>query len=167
MIYSRLFIMLFCFFAFTETAYSSSSYCEENDCEKLANETVVEGIFDKALSFIGLSEKKNPQKIKNITEVDPRKTPWCAAFINGILRREGLETTGSNKAISFAEYGEEVKEPNKGDIVVFKNHVGFFVEFVEINNVKYVAVLGGNQKNKVRISNFPLKTVVSFRRIMA
>lgn len=166
MIYLRLFIMIFSFFAFTGTSYSSS-YCYENDCEKLANETVVEDIFDQAISFMGLSENKNPQKLKTITDVDPRKTPWCAAFINGILRREGLKTSGSNRAISFAEYGIEVEEPIKGDIVVFKNHVGFFVEFTEIKNIKYVSVLGGNQKNKVKISNFPLKTVISFRRIVA
>lgn len=158
--------MIFSFFIFTQVSNASSSYCEQNDCEKLANETVIEDIFDQALSFMGLSEKKNANKIKSITEVDPRKTPWCAAFINGILRREGLKTTGSNKAISFAEYGEEVENPEKGDIVVFKNHVGFFVEILEIKGKKYVAVLGGNQKNTVRVSNFPLSTVLSFRRIM-
>jgi uncharacterized protein (TIGR02594 family) len=123
-------------------------------------------IYYEAKQFVGLDEKQNTETIKNITEVNPRHTPWCAAFVNGILKRKGYQTTGSNMADSFLKYGTKVKDPTLGDIVVFSDHVGFFQGFTYINGKKHVAVLGGNQSNRVKVSYYPVYKVRSYRRPM-
>ena len=67
--------------------------------------------------------------------------------------------------------GEEVKEPKKGDIVVFwresknswKGHVGFFKEFTAHGQV---VCLGGNQNNSVCYRTYSADRVLSFRRVV-
>ena len=130
-----------------------------------------DNIFNRAFSYIGLHERSHRTQIKTITKIDPARTPWCAAFVNGILRQMGIQGTGSNMAISFAKYKTATKSPRKGDIVVIRtgrsrrgrsgNHVGFFQGF----KGNKVAVLGGNQSNRVKVSYFPIRSVISYRRI--
>jgi uncharacterized protein (TIGR02594 family) len=125
---------------------------------------VIYTLYDEAKSYIGLSEKQHPNTIQRLTKVNPKRTPWCAAFVNGILRNKGYDTTDSNQASSFRNYGVAVKIPREGDIVVFRNHVGLFAGFVKRNGRTYVAVLGGNQSNQVKISYFSRSSVISYRR---
>ena len=130
-----------------------------------------DNIFNRAFSYVGLHEKSNRTQIKNVTKVDPVRTPWCAAFVNGILAQAGMKGTGSNLAISFTKYKTATSNPVKGDIVVIRtgrsrrgrssNHVGIFEKFVG----NRVAVLGGNQSNKVKISYFPKSSVISYRKV--
>lgn len=122
------------------------------------------GLYYEAENFVGLHERKNAKAIQQLTDVNPRVTPWCAAFVNGILKKRGYDTSGSNRAISFIDYGRKVTDPQRGDIVVFKSHVGFFQGFVYKNGRKYVAVLGGNQSNSVKVSYYPVNKVRSYRR---
>lgn len=117
--------------------------------------------FNKASSFIGMHEKTHRNQIKSLIKVDPVRTPWCAAFVNGVLNRLGVSGSGSNKAISFAKYKSATKSPKKGDIVVFRSHVGFFQGF----SGNRVAVLGGNQSNRIKVSYFNKNRVVSYRTI--
>lgn len=130
-----------------------------------------DNIFNRAFSYVGLHEKTNRAQIKSVTKVDPVRTPWCAAFVNGILAQMGQSGTGSNLAISFAKYKTATKTPQKGDIVVIRtgrsrrgsgNHVGIFEKFVG----NKVAVLGGNQSNKVKISYFSKSSVITYRRVV-
>lgn len=121
-------------------------------------------IYADATRFIGLHERKHTNSLQKITKVNPKKVPWCAAFLNGILKRNGKKTTNSLAAASFRNYGKRVTKPIKGDIVVLKGHVGIFVGFVTRNGKRYVAVLGGNQSNSVKVSYYPVKKVVSYRR---
>lgn len=121
-------------------------------------------IYADASRFVGMHERKHTNSLQKLTKVNPKKTPWCAAFVNGILKRNGKKTTNSNAAASFRNYGKKVTKPVKGDIVVFKGHVGIFVGFVTKNGKRYVAVLGGNQSNRVQVSYYPAKRVVSYRR---
>lgn len=121
-------------------------------------------VYYEAKQFVGLNEKKDAETIKRLTNVNPRVTPWCAAFVNGILKRKGYETTGSNAVYSFYKYGSKTTDPALGDIVVFSGHVGFFQGFAYINGKKYVAVLGGNQSNRVKVSYYPVYKVRSYRR---
>lgn len=122
------------------------------------------GVYTQAAQYVGLSERSHAGALKNITGVNPRVTPWCAAFLNGVLKRSGHKTTGSNAAISFKTYGKAVRKPEVGDIVVLKGHVGIFAGHVNRNGKRYVAVLGGNQSNRVQISYYPAKRVVAYRR---
>jgi uncharacterized protein (TIGR02594 family) len=103
--------------------------------------------------------------------VNPAKTAWCAGFVNAVLGATGREGTGSLAARSFLNYGTSTDSPSQGDIAVFartddptKGHVGFFDGFVKKGNQTYVRVLGGNQKNSVKVSLFPASTVLGFRK---
>lgn len=127
------------------------------------------GIYGDAKRFIGLSERKDRRQIRDVTNVDPVRTPWCAAFINGILERNGYKKSLSNKASSFLNYGTRVSSPQPGDIVLIGkrgriSHVGIFSHFEYRGNTKYVALLGGNQSNRVQISKYPASRIISIRR---
>lgn len=120
-------------------------------------------LFSLATNYEGLSERKDTKQLQSLTGINPRVTPWCAAFINGVLKKKGYKTTGSNQAISFRHYGVKTNNPEIGDIVVLRSHVGFFAGFKTINGVKHVAILGGNQSNRVKVSYFPVRKVLSYR----
>ena len=135
--------------AFLFLSNTNSAYASDN-------------IFNRAFSFIGLHERTHRAQIQSVTKVDPVRVPWCAAFLNGILRMSGKPTTKSNKAISFAKYGSPTRSPKKGDIVVFRGHVGLFNGYTGKGRI---SVLGGNQSNKVKISTYSKKSVVTIRKI--
>lgn len=128
-------------------------------------------VFNKAKNYVGIHERSGSKKLKKITKVNPARVPWCAAFINGVLKTVGIHGTGSLSAMSFAKYKKGTKKPHKGDIVVIKRkggsgaHVALFSKFVKKNGRRYVQVLGGNQKNKVSIRNYPVAKVISYRKI--
>lgn len=124
-------------------------------------------IYEKASKYQGLNENSNRKTIKSLVGIDPVAVPWCAAFINAILEREGYIGTNSNRARSFANYGVKVNSPEVGDIVVFRSHVGIFVEYKQVNDTLYVGVLGGNQSNSVKVSYFPVKKILAIRRPIA
>lgn len=121
-------------------------------------------LHQEAARFIGLHERRNRATVQSVTKINPARLAWCAAFVNGILARKGYRGTGSNFAISFARYGTSTREPQRGDIVVFRSHVGFFEGYVMRGNKRFVAVLGGNQSNQVKVSYFPASRVLSYRK---
>lgn len=138
---------------------------------------VQQTLTHKAFYYIGASEQKNRQFLKEILGVDPVKTEWCAAFVNMVLLENLLPTSVSVSeyplmARSFLEWGTEVTEPQKGDIVVFKRgsnwqgHVAFYVSTTtDQNGTKYYNVLGGNQDNAVSIKPYAVSRVISIRRL--
>ena len=83
--------------------------------------------------------------------------PWCASFVNFCVEQSGLNGTDSQWALSWKDWGADASDdPREGDIVVFERvgqggHVGFFVNDLG----KQIAVLGGNQSNRVKISTYP------------
>lgn len=107
--------------------------------------------------------------------VDPTVTPWCAAFVNAMLSILNIKGTNSLAAGSFTKWGRETIVPKKNDIVLLKfnrktvlngiSHVAFYLDTVKIKGIKYVKVLGGNQKHSVRVSYYPIKYVVQYRTI--
>lgn len=131
----------------------------------------------KAYYYYGLHEVKDRDVIKDIMGVDPVRTQWCAAFVNMILLEQYLptsESVSSNPLLaqSFLEWGNSVKEPQKGDIVVFKRgaawqgHVGFYVSTViDQNGVKYYNIIGGNQSDAVTIEPYAASRTLSIRRL--
>lgn len=130
-----------------------------------------EVLLNRASTYVGMHEKSNRTTIRGVTKVDPVRTPWCAAFVNGVLRSVGLSGTGSNSARSFTKYKTGTKNPQKGDIVVLRRkggsgaHVGIFKGFVTRNGRTMVAVVGGNQSNKVSIAYYPTSKVITYRRV--
>ncbi|WP_311267803.1 TIGR02594 family protein [Sphingobium sp. WCS2017Hpa-17] len=108
------------------------------------------------------------------------ETAWCSSFVNYCVEQAGLKGTDSKWARSWHDegWGEAVTDdPHPGDIVVWRRqsasgdggHVGFFVEKIGSDIIR---VLGGNQSNRVRISDYPVKgtlgamkyTLLSIRR---
>jgi uncharacterized protein (TIGR02594 family) len=133
-----------------------------------------------AKKYEGLHARKDRQKVAKIISepfdrpIDPVRTPWCAAFANYILQRNGYEGTDSLLARSFLDYGVPTKDPKPGDIVVLKRgrakwagHVGFYLDTVEEDGVKYIVVLGGNQKKAVQVSYYPANRVLGYRQPVA
>jgi uncharacterized protein (TIGR02594 family) len=137
-------------------------------------------VYEEAKRWEGKTATGNRQELKallsegnNNKPVDPNKIPWCAAFANAILNREGYSTTGSLTARSFLTLVNKTKTPQLGDIVVTKRgksnaagHVGFFEGFEEVEGVKYVKVFGGNTAKAVTTGWFPVTAVLGYRKIV-
>ena len=138
--------------------------------EPVAKQTIV------AWQYLDYGETSHRQELKALTGVDPVRTEWCAAFINAVLRESGIEGSESVSdypltARSFLHWGEEVEEPNIGDIIVFprgnvawQGHVGFYFGSVNVNGIEYYKILGGNQDNKVSVDLFPASKAIGIRR---
>jgi len=159
----------------TSNCNKTNFNCNKNSADTKRKESVFPlsfgdgSLFDDAKKYIGLSERTNKRQIQSITDVNPVRTPWCAAFINGILERNGYKTSSDNRASSFLHYGTRVTVPKKGDIVLLGrrgriSHVGIFSHYEMRNGRKYVALLGGNQSNRVQISSYPASRIISIRR---
>jgi uncharacterized protein (TIGR02594 family) len=87
---------------------------------------------------------------------------WCSSFVNWCMKKVGIKGTNSAGAASWVGWG--VAAPHKyGAVVVIYNarmansglsttgnHVGFLVEETKTHYV----LLGGNQSDSVKISNF-------------
>lgn len=117
-----------------------------------------------ANQYVGKNERTNRGQLKNLMNVDPARIPWCAAFVNSILKKTGNNGSNDLTARSFLRWGVRVKNPQEGDVVVIRTkrgyHVGFFAGF----KGNKVLVLGGNQSNSVKVTAYSRKSVVQFRR---
>jgi uncharacterized protein (TIGR02594 family) len=136
-------------------------------------------IIKIALTQIGVKEIKgrqdNPAVLKYFDEIGfngsqlKDETAWCSAFANWVCKKAGLPYTGKLNARSWLKMGQQVYNPQLGDIVVFwrndpnswQGHVAFFVR--ETRN--WVYVLGGNQNNQVKISAYPKNRLLQYRRL--
>jgi hypothetical protein len=87
---------------------------------------------------------------------------WCAAFVSWALETAGIDSLRSMSSQAYNSYGGEVdwrdrSNIRKWDIVVFKSktrgggHIGFIKEITSNGVIK---VLGGNQGNDAKISNY-------------
>ena len=101
--------------------------------------------------------------------VSDDETAWCSAFMNYCAKMVGREMSGKLNARSWLNVGEEVEEPQPGDVVIFwrgskdswKGHVAIFINKDE----NYHYVLGGNQSNMVKISPYANYRVLGYRRL--
>ncbi len=121
-----------------------------------------------AQEYLGLHQEHDRSILKDLLDLDPRKIPWCAAFVNKILEMTGHRGTDNLMARSFLSVGQQVRKPVRGDIVVLtrgnnphSGHVGFY--WGEENG--YVMVLGGNQQKGVRVSHYHKSRVLGYRRL--
>lgn len=131
--------------------------------------------YEIAKAEIGTKEKPGPQHNKRIIEYHATTTlkatadevSWCSSFVNWCVTQAGLKGTNSAAARSWLKWGTPVETPREGDIVVFSRgsnpqsgHVGFYVE--RVGDV--IKVLGGNQSDQVKISNYPVGSLLGYRR---
>ena len=118
--------------------------------------------LEEALKFEGLQEipgeEDDPQIVEWLRDCGvPKPTdeiPWCAAFVNGILKNVGIRGTGSAASQSFKDWGMEC-EAEPGAIAIFPAHVAFVVD-----TEPEVTVIGGNQSDGVTIGAARLYGVV-------
>jgi uncharacterized protein (TIGR02594 family) len=137
-------------------------------------------ILEKSRGYLGLDANKDRKEITRLIStpfsepIDPVRTPWCAAFVNAMLKNGGFDHNSSLAARSFLSYGVATKDPAPGDIVVltrgkseWAGHVGFYVQTVEIDGIKYVELLGGNQDNQIAVGYYPINRVLGYRKIVS
>lgn len=101
------------------------------------------------------------------------EVPWCAAFVNWVITRSGRVGQNSAAAKDWLKFDDKVTAPEPGDIVIVRTaaaekaeeqdkqdrrksrdgyHVGFYVS----GDNSHVRILGGNQSDQVKESNYPL-----------
>jgi uncharacterized protein (TIGR02594 family) len=95
------------------------------------------------------------------------EVPWCSSFVNFCIAEAGMKPTGLANARSWLKWGVPHTEPRPGCIVVLSRgnnpqsgHVGFYASDVGNGLIK---VLGGNQGDQVKYSNFPKSSVIGYR----
>ena len=132
-----------------------------------------------AQPYIGLEERVHRDELKELLDVDPVRTEWCAAFVNSVLEIDGIPTLNDQTrypplmARSFLYWGERVESADiqPGDVVIFprgttgwQGHVGFYVDTQTHNDREYWIILGGNQKNEVRYDFYLPNRALGIRR---
>ena len=141
--------------------------------------------FDIATAEMGISEIPGVKHHQRIIEYHATTTlkattdevPWCSSFVNWVMAQAGLKGTNSALAKSWADWGVAIVKPLKGDIVVIRRkgktqdaatgsatgyHVGFYLN----GSPAVISILGGNQGDQVKKSNFLLRSyeIVAYRR---
>jgi uncharacterized protein (TIGR02594 family) len=109
------------------------------------------GLLSNANKYIGMTEGQNADQLNKFTGVNTQTTPWCGAFVGGVLKESGYRVPkGHNLAKSYLNYGQDVgglANAKPGDIAVFnrggggKGHVGI-IQKIEGDKIY---LLGGNQ----------------------
>jgi uncharacterized protein (TIGR02594 family) len=96
------------------------------------------------------------------------ETPWCSSFVNWCLWKAGIKGTRDARAISWLDWGKEVRPQNirPGDVVVFEwdsggHHVAFFK--AQSPAAGKMVVIGGNQGNRVSEATYPWSSVMGIR----
>lgn len=127
-----------------------------------------------ALQLYGLEEtpgkESNPQVDRFFRELGfdlDDSYAWCSAFMNYCQKQAGNDYTKSLAAKSWLKWGKATEQPQLGDVVVFhrgdpnswKGHVGFYIN----ENEDSVFTLGGNQSNKVVISEYAKTRLAGYR----
>lgn len=99
-------------------------------------------------------------------EIVDDEVPWCAAFAGAMLKRAGLEGTGSLMARSYLAWGEPLETPRLGAIAVLERgsdpaagHVGFLVG----ETPDALMLLGGNQTDSVCVAAFDVRRLIALR----
>ena len=101
--------------------------------------------------------------------IDPEKDPWCAAYVNSQLTRQGIMGSGSPAADSYADWGAKVDKSKikYGDVLVGdygggpKTHVMFAAGSPKDGAVD---IIGGNQSGKVSRGRIQLSKIAYARR---
>lgn len=117
-----------------------------------------------AKTYQGLHEGKNLRSLMSLIKVNPRNTPWCAAFANAVLKKSGKKGSGSLTARSFLGWGRRVSSPVSGDVVILRTKFGYHVGFFIGRKGGQVLVIGGNQSNSVKVTAYSARSVVQYRR---
>jgi len=90
---------------------------------------------------------------------------WCGLFIAYCCHSAGLEVVSKPLwALSWSNWGNEVKEAMLGDVLTFKREGGGHVGIYVGEDDTHFHVLGGNQGNSVSISRIAKTRLFKARR---
>jgi uncharacterized protein (TIGR02594 family) len=130
--------------------------------------------MDIAAAELGVHENAAPgQHNKRIIEYHAAtslkattdETPWCSSFVNWVMVQAGYRGTNNALARSWLEWGMGLSTPRVGAVTVIKKkgassdvatgsstgfHVGFYISATPAT----LRLLGGNQGDQVKYSNF-------------
>jgi len=101
--------------------------------------------------------------------VNPQEQPWCAAYVNSQLKRQGIMGSGSAAADSYSNWGAPVDKAHikYGDVIVgdygggSKSHVMFAAGSPKDGAVD---IIGGNQSGRVTRGRIQLTKIDYVRR---
>lgn len=96
------------------------------------------------------------------------ETPWCAAFVGGVLEECGIPSTRSAAARSYERWGTKLDSPLYGAVAVFwrgsksgwQGHVAFVAGVTKAGDL---LCLGGNQSDAVTVAKFDRARLLGFR----
>jgi uncharacterized protein (TIGR02594 family) len=126
------------------------------------------GIHEESLP--GHHNKRIIEYHKTTTlKADTDETPWCSSFVNWVMIKAGYKGTNSAAAKSWLGWGKALGTPREGAITVIRRKTsgpdvatgsatGFHVAFYVSGSPEHVRLLGGNQSNRVKYSNFSLSS---------
>ena len=97
------------------------------------------------------------------------ETPWCSSFVNWVMVQAGYRGTSNALARSWLNWGTELTLPRVGAVTVIKRRnanqdqatgssTGFHVAFYVSSTSTHIRLLGGNQGDRVKYSNFSLSS---------
>jgi uncharacterized protein (TIGR02594 family) len=103
-------------------------------------------------------------------EVTSDETAWCAALVGACLSRAGIPLTAIPKperllAIAYLKIGTELPldQPRVGAVAVIETSLGYHTGFLTRWTDATITLLGGNQANQVKESNFPRSSLKGLR----
>lgn len=141
-----------------------------------ASPSIGKSWIDIAIAEIGVQENALPGHHTNriieyhkttVLKATTDETPWCSSFVNWVVIQSGDRGTNNALARSWLDWGKAIDKPVRGCIVVIKKktpgftqatgsttgfHVGFYVSHTDSS----IRILGGNQSDQVKYSNFML-----------
>ena len=120
-----------------------------------------------SVAYSGLVERARAYMGQTASQLGLRRTAWCAAFMNFVLKRTGRPVTGSDLAVSFSTYGRAIPGPKFGAIAILKRgktggHVGVVVG---VNKSGDPIIISGNHNRAVGIGIYPSRRVLAYREI--
>lgn len=125
--------------------------------------------IDVARSYMGATESGNTAQLQALfaegagIDLNPEQQAWCAAYASAAI---GVANGGAGpsftRAADFASYGTATDNPQVGDLVVMKNHVGFYEGQTSDGRVR---VTGGNQSDSVSTMSVDPSAVIAYRQI--
>lgn len=95
------------------------------------------------------------------------ETAWCFSFVNWVIKQSGRSGTNSAAAKSWLDWGQSLTTAKAGAVTVIKKKgatsdlatgstSGFHVGFLVSSSPNSVRLLGGNQSDSVKYSDFSL-----------
>jgi uncharacterized protein (TIGR02594 family) len=130
-----------------------------DECKKNVEEIPGPEANDRILKYLESTTLPPDYKSKDDTD-------WCAAFVNWCFEECGITVKGFYAAKSWLDWGDRISTPRRGCVTVFRRgkgytgHVGFYIG--EGPGKRTIAVLGGNQDNKINIKPYLRKNLLGF-----